>query len=247
MDEYKHIYEDPIAHFREVAKLRTLKVKKEKRKKEIHLGSVFDDGLLVIDEDAIRLLGNIPLSPIYHELNLNQFIINRQRSPAMDYSLNDVMQLLIYTRILSPGFKRHSFAQKEKLAGSYKCDEYDVYRALDYFDRFTEELLVHLHEGVRYTIIQETRRSYGLGRIITVADKGLNSGDNIAFLMARGDGFIFSQKIRGADTERQRRRSLRFLAVAPGQNVGAVIDRPWPQSLPTAPCFLPPTTPTKTC
>ncbi len=273
VDEYEHIYEDPIAHFREVAKLRTLKVQEEERKKEIPLGSVFDDELLKIGEDTMRLLGNIPLSSIYHELKLNQFIINRQRSLKMDYSLNDVMQLLIYTRILSPGSKKHSFAQKEKLAGSYKCDEYDVYRALDYFDKFTEELLVHLHEGVRIRygrkakvvfydvtnfyfeidkednfrrkgmckhntrkplvqmgllldedaipityrlfkgnvhdsqtfmpIIQETRRSYGLGKIITVADKGLNSGDNIAFLMARGDGFIFSQKIRGADKELQ--------------------------------------------
>lgn len=52
-------------------------------------------------------------------------------------------------------------------------------------------------------ILQETRKSYSLGRIITVADKGLNSGDNIAFLMAKGDGFIFSQKIKGADQELQ--------------------------------------------
>ncbi|HHV95642.1 MAG TPA: hypothetical protein GXX37_04070 [Clostridiaceae bacterium] len=36
-------------------------------------------------------------------------------------------------------------------------------------------------------------------RIIVVADKGLNSGDNIAFLMAKGDGPIFSQKICGAN------------------------------------------------
>lgn len=50
-------------------------------------------------------------------------------------------------------------------------------------------------------IIKETRDSYELGKIITVADKGINSGDNIAFLMAKGDGFIFSQKIRGADQE----------------------------------------------
>ncbi len=273
VDEYEHIYEDPIAHFKEVARLRTLKMQEEEKKKEIHLGSVFDDEPLAINEDAIKLLGNIPLSSIYHELSLNQFIINRQRSLAMDYSLNDVMQLLVYTRILSPGSKRHSFTQKNKLAGSYRCDEYDVYRALDYFDRFTEDLLVHLHESVciRYQrktrvvfydvtnfyfeidkednfrrkgmckhntrkplvqmgllldedaipityrlfegnthdsqtfmpIIQETRRSYALGRIITVADKGLNSGDNIAFLMAKGDGFIFSQKVRGADKELQ--------------------------------------------
>lgn len=52
-------------------------------------------------------------------------------------------------------------------------------------------------------VLQETRQAYGLGRIITVADKGINSGDNIAFLMVKGDGFIFSQKIRGADRELQ--------------------------------------------
>ena len=47
-------------------------------------------------------------------------------------------------------------------------------------------------------IMQKVRAVYGLDRIITVADKALNSGDNVAFLMAKGDGFIFSQKIRGA-------------------------------------------------
>ncbi len=272
-DKYKDLYDDPIAHFREVARLRTIEMKKEEKEKEIPLGSVSTDETLDINEDAMKLIGNIPLSSIYHELNLNKFIINRQRSLAMDYSLNDVMQLLVYTRILSPGSKRHSFAQKDKLAGSYNCDQYDVYRALDYFDRFREELLVHLHEGVRaryqrkaqvvfydvtnfyfeidkeddfrckgmckhntrkplvqmgllldnnaipityrlfkgnthdsqtfMPIIQETRKFYGLGRVITVADKGLNSGDNIAFLMAKGDGFIFSQKIRGTDRDFQ--------------------------------------------
>jgi hypothetical protein len=60
----------------------------------------------------MKHLGFLPLSSIYHELKLDQFLINRQRSRAMDYSLNDVMQLLVYTRILSPGSKRHSFAQR---------------------------------------------------------------------------------------------------------------------------------------
>jgi len=273
VDEYLDRYEDPIAHFKEVVRLKNLEMKQEEAKKEIQLGSVYADELMEIDEDAMKHLGFLPLSSIYHELKLDQFLINRQRSRAMDYSLNDVMQLLVYTRILSPGSKRHSFAQKENLAGSYNCDAYDVYRALDYFDQFREDLLLHLHEQVRINykrrtsvvfydvtnyyfeidqeddfrrkgfckhntrnplvqmgllldsdaipityrlfkgnthdsqtmmpLLQETRRAYGLGRIITVADKGLNSGDNVAFLMAKKDGFIFSQKIRGADQELQ--------------------------------------------
>lgn len=52
-------------------------------------------------------------------------------------------------------------------------------------------------------LLQKVRQEYDLGRIITVADKALNSGDNVAFLMSKKDGFIFSQKIRGASQELQ--------------------------------------------
>ena len=101
------------------------------------------------NEDAMYHMGFLPLSSIYHELKLDQFIINRQRSKSMDYSLNDVMQLLVYTRVLSPGSKIASFQQKENIARPFNCDWFDVYRALDYFAAFRKELLLHLHEQVR--------------------------------------------------------------------------------------------------
>lgn len=269
VDEYEHLYEDPIAHFKEVARQRTLEMRDEEKLKEIPLGTVHADEVMDEYENAMRHLGFLPLSSIYHELKLDQFLINRQRSRKMDYSLNDVMQLLVYTRILSPGSKMASFREKGNFATTFNCDWYDVYRALDYYAEFKEDLLLHLHEQVRINykrqthvvfydvtnyyfeidqeddfrrkgfckhntrkplvqmgllldadaipityrlfrgnthdsqtmmpMLQETRKEYGLGRVITVADKGLNSGDNIAFLMAKGDGFIFSQTIRGAE------------------------------------------------
>jgi transposase len=273
VDEYLDRYEDPQAHFREIARIRTKKLKEAEAEKEIYLGYVYADELMDEDEDSMRHMGFLPLSSIYHELKLHQFIINRQRSKAMDYSLNDIMQLLVYTRVLSPGSKMASFQQKYNIARPFNCDWFDVYRALDHFALFREELLLHLHEQVRINynrntqvvfydvtnyyfeidqedefrrkgfckhntrnplvqmgllldadaipityrlfkgnthdsqtmmpLMQETRTNYGLGRIITVADKGLNSGDNVAFLMSKGDGFIFSQKIRGASQDLQ--------------------------------------------
>lgn len=268
VDEYLDRYEDPETHFKSVARMLTQKKKEDNAQKGIYLGYVNADEIMDEDEDSMRHLGFLPLSSIYHELDIHQFIINRQRSLAMDYSLNDVMQLLVYTRVLVPGSKSASFQQKDNIARPFNCDWYDVYRALDYFAAFREGLLLHLHEQVRINynrntdvvfydvtnyyfeidqedefrrkgfckhntrnplvqmgllldadaipityrlfegnthdsqtmmpLLQETRKEYGLGRIITVADKGLNSGDNVAFLMAKGDGFIFSQKIRGA-------------------------------------------------
>jgi len=52
-------------------------------------------------------------------------------------------------------------------------------------------------------LLQKTCADYGPGRIITVADKALNSGDNVVFLMSKGGGIIFSQKIRGASQDLQ--------------------------------------------
>lgn len=42
------------------------------------------------------------------------------------------------------------------------------------------------------------KKEYGTDRIIVVADKGLNSGDNIAFNTVLGDGYVYSQSVRGA-------------------------------------------------
>jgi len=50
------------------------------------------------------------------------------------------------------------------------------------------------------------RRERGLGRVVVVADKGMNCSDNIAGCVARGDGFVFSQSIRGTRSTSALRR-----------------------------------------
>jgi len=50
-------------------------------------------------------------------------------------------------------------------------------------------------------IFKEVRRDFDLGRIIVVADKGLNTGDNIAYCKLSGNGYVFSQTVRGASKE----------------------------------------------
>ena len=51
-------------------------------------------------------------------------------------------------------------------------------------------------------VLSDMKRDLGLGRVVAVADKGLNCSDNIAALVARGDGFVFSQSIRGTKSRR---------------------------------------------
>ena len=50
--------------------------------------------------------------------------------------------------------------------------------------------------------MKDIKESYGLGRLIVVADKGLNSLNNIDSIVHNGDGFVFSQILKGKKGQR---------------------------------------------
>lgn len=50
-------------------------------------------------------------------------------------------------------------------------------------------------------MLTEIKRTFGVRRIIVVADKALNSGDNIAYNTILEDGYIYSKSVRGASEE----------------------------------------------
>jgi transposase len=50
-------------------------------------------------------------------------------------------------------------------------------------------------------ILTNLRKKFGAKRMIIVADKALNSGDNIAYHTILGDGYVYSKSIRGASED----------------------------------------------
>jgi len=50
--------------------------------------------------------------------------------------------------------------------------------------------------------MKEIKKSYDLGRLVVVADKGLNCSKNIDAIVNAGDGFVFSQILRGTKGQR---------------------------------------------
>lgn len=50
-------------------------------------------------------------------------------------------------------------------------------------------------------VLSEMKRDYGQDRVVVVGDKGNNCSANIAALAAKGDGFVYSQSIRGAKSD----------------------------------------------
>ena len=50
--------------------------------------------------------------------------------------------------------------------------------------------------------MKDIKKSYELGRLVVVADKGLNSSKNIDAIVNAGDGFVFSQILKGKKGQR---------------------------------------------
>lgn len=51
-------------------------------------------------------------------------------------------------------------------------------------------------------VMQEIKSNYGLNRLVVVADKGLNSSNNINYIVNNNDGYVVSQIIRGKKGKR---------------------------------------------
>ncbi len=55
-------------------------------------------------------------------------------------------------------------------------------------------------------MIQAMKDKDGFGRIISVADKGMNSANNVSYIYSNGDGYVFSQILKGKQGTRYQSR-----------------------------------------
>ena len=146
LDELERELEDPIAHFKEMAKEMTL-LDKDFNNPIVFTFTPSDK----IDGSASlrKNLGFSVLSAIYHELEIHKFMANRQRSLQMDFLLNDIFKMLVFLRILDPGSKKKTFERKDAYFEKFEFSLMDVYRSLTLFHKYKDALLLHLHEEVR--------------------------------------------------------------------------------------------------
>lgn len=145
LDELENDYNDPIAHFKEVARERT---RQEKASNSPIVFTFVPTEKIDTSTLLRKNLGFSVLSAIYHELEIHKFMANRQRSLKIDFLLNDVFKLLVFLRILDPGSKKRAFEKKDAYFERFDFSLVDVYRSLTYFHKHKDALLLHLHEEV---------------------------------------------------------------------------------------------------
>lgn len=88
---------------------------------------------MLINKDVRRSCnaGYLFLQDIFHSLRLDKICSAISDKYKFEYDLNDILSMLIYSRIISPGSKRSSFNDSRKFLEQPKCDLHQIYRALE--------------------------------------------------------------------------------------------------------------------
>lgn len=281
-------YDDIISRYKLEAAQMTMEHKENSFKNiTINLNEV-----LPSNYDDSKNIGYVVFKYIYKELELDKFWKNVSSKYEIEYDLDKIFQLMVFSRILFPASKKKTFENRYNFFESFDDFELeDVYRSLDIFGEHEEELQkwIYDHSVTKYhrdlsatffdctnyyydiskpdvdnlddngnlilkryrkygpeknhrkdpivelgllmdntgiplaydlfpgnesekihmlPIINRARNQYGFGRTIVVADRGLNTSDNIFMLNGKNntehnprDGYIYGQSVRGADKE----------------------------------------------
>ena len=139
-------YEDPIAHFEEVARQMT-EAYREKTSPvllELHM-----DETMALGTQERKNFGYAALSRIYHELDLHRFIRNKQRASQAEYDHNAIFKLLVYSRLLHPCSKKRTYEEKGQFFDKTDFGLHDLYRSLAFFARHSAAIQQWLHESLR--------------------------------------------------------------------------------------------------
>ena len=268
LDILEKEYADPILHFTEIVRQMDEERKADISRTQITINPAKS---LNLNEDSRKNFGYTAFSKIYHELDIQEFFRSRQRSAKVDYNLNSIFKLLVFTRLLNPASKRSSYEDFSKTFERTDFSLDDLYRSLDFFRKYQKDLQIWIHEHIQSSygrdtslvyydvtnyyfesdktdemkmrgLSKENRKdpiiqmglfmdtngipityglfpgntldkqtlqpmmeniaeNYNIGRAIVVADRGMITGDNIANILAQGNGYILSYSIRSSDNE----------------------------------------------
>lgn len=154
LEDLEKIYDDPIAHFKEIAQ--------QKNKEDIKEYTIKNLNKKNIDNTSkSKNLGYVALRKIYNEFGLEEFFKEKNKSLKIKYSLNSIFSLLVYSRIMYPSSKKETFENKENFFETFDTFELeDIYRSLDYFTQYKEEIETLLWNATKDSYKRNTDNLY---------------------------------------------------------------------------------------
>ncbi len=146
LDELEKQYEDPIAFFNE--RVQVLKKEKAERKSPVSIEFSHDEKL-ANNHPYRKNFGHCVLSQIYHDLEIDKFLISRQRSSKLGFNSNNIMKLLAFSRLLYPASKKKTFEDRSRYFEKENYSLDDVYRCLSFFHKHNSSLQLWLNDRIK--------------------------------------------------------------------------------------------------
>ena len=156
LDVLKKEYDDPIAHFKEIARKMT---KEENTERKLTLSIYMNEKLPPITDNR-KNFGYAAILKIYHELGLDVFFKNKSRHENFEYNTNSIMIMLIVSRLLSPGSKKKAFEKKDRYFERFNFSLADVYRSLSHFSKVATEFQRYLNSQIAAKYGRNTKTIY---------------------------------------------------------------------------------------
>ena len=157
LDELEKQYSDPVAHFKQVASDMTRQEAEASSPVAITLRR---DERLESGTGNRKNIGYAALSAIYHELGLELFLNNSARKLKAAYSVNAIIRLLVYSRILEPASKKRTFDKRGDYFEKFDFSLDDVYRCLTFANTLSQDLQRHLHKAITKRYGRRTETVY---------------------------------------------------------------------------------------
>jgi len=141
--------QDPIEWAKEYAKKLTIAEKEAKKGILLKLSSS-----MLIDKNVRNACnaGYLFLQDIYYSLGLDKICTSISEKYKFDYDLNDILSMLVYSRIIAPGSKLSSLESSRHFLEQPKCELHQIYRALEVIARENDFFQSELYKNSQNVI-----------------------------------------------------------------------------------------------
>lgn len=156
LDELSSQYDDPIAHFTQVAQEMTDKANADAITTiEINSSDTIEDG------NNLFNVGYGILKSVYSDTKLSGFFKTKNRKHNVEYSFNKIFQLLVYSRILCPSSKRETFENRTTFFEPFDSFSLkDLYKSLDFYSKFKEEIEAWLWHNTKDSYKRDASQAF---------------------------------------------------------------------------------------
>lgn len=154
LDELQKDYDNPIEFFTKKANSMNEEINQK-------VTSILDLSEKLTEDELAQNVGYIFVKQIYKELNLKPFLNSKQKKLKVTYDLNLIFSLLVFSRILYPGSKKETFDKRKRFFEPFEGFELpDLYRALDYFTNYKEEIELLLWNSTKDVYKRDTSHTF---------------------------------------------------------------------------------------